>query len=262
MRSSRLGLVGRLVVALLAVFALGAVVASAAWAEEAPHWTIEGTALKKNETREIKAEAVNGGLTLGIAALGTNIHCNKAKVATGAVLAGGEPGTSNSVSEFEECTQTGNGSPTACEVKEGKIVTNPIRAELVMNTELTSYLIEFVPASGEEFVTIKFKGTCTLKEAIVKGLVLASVYTDPTTDGGKNEPAGPSTPENTSFLLRFPDEPASKEVWLWKENSKGEILHEVFKPATLLTSVAGDAATLTGEILISLTSGKKYGARG
>lgn len=62
MQSGRLSArLGHLLVALLAVFAFGAITAAAAQAEpEAPYWKVNGARLGKNETREITIKAYNG----------------------------------------------------------------------------------------------------------------------------------------------------------------------------------------------------------
>lgn len=259
MYSSRLGLVGRLVVALLAVFMLGAVAASAAWAEEAPRWKVGGVILKKNETKAITVKPFSKTIVLGVPKLSQTITCEEVKVKAGAFIAGsepGEPGTSTSTDEFSKCTQTGNGSEPGCKVKE-PIVTEPVRSELVENIKLTTYLTEFDPTAGSEtnFVIVKYEGSCLLKEAPIKGLVVGSNYTDPTVAEGKEEPVGPSSTrkEYKSFLIKFPDE--EKKIWLWEKG-----VHKEFEYTPL--KFTSDEATLTGTVLVLLASGGEYGAEG
>jgi hypothetical protein len=131
MKLGGLALIGRLVMALLAVFAFGAIAATAAQAEEAPHWFVEGKALETNKTREITTKAYNGTkepITLSgeIKGAKATVECKLAKTAKGGFLAGGEPGTAEFTSEFSDCTQTGNGI-APCTVEE-PIVVKPVRA--------------------------------------------------------------------------------------------------------------------------------------
>ncbi len=56
MQSSRVRL---MLVALLGVFAFGAVAAAAAQAEEAPFWSIAGARLEENKTHNITAKVYN-----------------------------------------------------------------------------------------------------------------------------------------------------------------------------------------------------------
>jgi hypothetical protein len=265
MKLSRLAMFGRLVMALLAVFAFGAIAASAAQAEEAPHWVVEGKKLEANKTRLITIKAYEG--TAHPITLESEIKTIKAKVtitcllaraAKGAFLAGGEPGTGELTSEFLDCKQKGNGVEP-CTVEE-TITVEPVRFEIVVNPELTKYLIEFDQSKTENFVVIKFKGAgCAVTEAKVKGLVAGLVWTDPKVDEGVEEEAYISTPELASLLVRFPD-PAT-EVWLWKGG-----VHEAHPIAGL--TFGGEPATLEGTVLVLLanssgeSTGEKYGIRG
>jgi hypothetical protein len=258
MDSSRLGLLGRLVLVLLAVLAFSAIAATtAAQAEEAPRWRVNGSTLLKNETREItiKLFETKNPVVLTSSA-GVSVECLLAKVAPGAFLAGsepGEPGTSEAVSEFSDCKTTGNG--TGCAVKE-PIRTEKIRNEIVVNTKLSTYLIEFDPAAGSKtkFVELEFPGaSCTTKKAPVTGLVVGTAFTDPIVNGGKEEEEFETTAENTSFLVRFPDN--VKEVWLYKGGA-----HEKFKIEPL--KFGAFEAELRGALLFLLTNGQKWGIRG
>jgi hypothetical protein len=262
MKPSRLGLVGRFALALLAVFAFGAVVASAAWAEEAPRWKIEGTTLGENQTAEIvsKIPETHGAITepISLEGDGLKIICESTKFKAGAFLAGsavGEPGKAYLTSEFSKCTITGNNKEGTCKVKE-PIVTKAVRAELVMNTELTHYLLEFDPVAGTVFANIEMANAseCKFANIEVKGLVIGSSYTDPAITGLPPELVGPSTPASASLLVVFPD--VVEKVWLWKGG-----VHEEFKP-TELNILGTNKATLKGEVLVALASGKKYSISG
>jgi hypothetical protein len=262
MKSSRLARLGRLVVALLSILALGAVVVASAQAAptEGPFWKVGGKRLNANETREITVKAFEGTknpivLEAELLKIKAKIECKLAKVASGSFFAGGAPATSREVAEFSDCEVVNNGS--GCKVKE-PIKTEPIRNELVYNDEAKTVgekiLVEFDPEAGTEakFVTVLFEGAkCVVKETEVgKGLVLGESFTDPTTDGGVEEQVTLKTAEQTSTLVKFPD--AEKSVYLLK----GTTLELVeIKPFKAFES----EAKLTGTVLVLLTSGEKYG---
>jgi hypothetical protein len=255
MHASRLNLFGHLIMALLAALAFGAIAATAAQAAtEGPFWEVEGKKLITNETSEIAIKA-EGSITLEseIISIKGKVICPKAEVEKGSYLAGGVPGTSREVVKFlGGCTVINNGSN--CKVEE-PIRTEPVSNELVVSDGEPGFgpfiLIEFKPISGTKFVTLKFTGTCTVKETEVTGEVLGQVYTDPEASEGKPEvPVEIGTKrELTSYLVKFPDEP--KSIWLWKGN-----IFELVKPKGL--TAFGNTAKLTGSILVALVNGKKY----
>jgi len=210
---------------LLAVFALGAVVASGAQAEEAPFFSINGTRLAAGKTHNIAAHGIKP-FELITAANASNITCTKLTVEKG-VLLGSEAGTqgkADQVSKFEGCElRAGNGFPNChLATEEGgsgtstTITTNPLHGELVENVEggkAGKILLEvYTPASGSQFVKINFGGTeCKVKGTIVTGSTAAEIVKD-TTGEERIELPGP-TPEATSFITRFPVT-AITEVWL------------------------------------------------
>jgi hypothetical protein len=235
-------------VMLLAVFAMGAVIASAAQAEEAPYWSVNGSRLKKGETRNISA-SVTSGSKFVLSGGGIAITCTALKLTTGVLLGSeaGEPGTNDEVFKFEKCTVTGNGSP--CLVANGEtITTNPVKSELVENTEKKQTLVEFFPASGTTFVNIALEGSgCGVLEDKVEGSVAGEALTE---KGAKIELPGPSESAVTG-KVNFP-EPAIKKVWLIKAGTGAE--------ATVGLKSFGVASTLTGEADVKLTSGEKWSA--
>jgi hypothetical protein len=267
MHVSRLHLFGHLVMALIALLAFGAIAATAAQAAtEGPFWTVEGSGgtqekLNTNETREIAIKA-EGSITLESEIIGIKgkVICPKAEVEKGSYLAGGVPGKSREVVKFlGGCTVINNGS--ACKVVE-PIVTEPVSNELVVSDGEPGFgpflLVEFKPISGTKFVTLKFTGTCTVKETEVTGEVLGQIYTDPEASLGKplesveiGKEGKPTREALTSYLIKFPDEP--KSIWLWKGST-----FELVKPKGL--TAFGNPAKLTGSILVELANGKKYGS--
>jgi|SRR5579863_3201909 len=129
MNTSRLSMVGRVVLALLAVFLLGGLAASAAQAaEKSLRWKVEGNELKANETREITVTRWSANPATPeplILSLGKMvIKCEMATTVAGkSFLANEKIGTTSraiSVSqpEFSKCTQEKNGTEPACRVEE------------------------------------------------------------------------------------------------------------------------------------------------
>ena len=262
MQSIRLVRSGRLTAALLTVLALGAVAAASAQAAptEGPFWKVGGKRLNANETREVTGKVFEGTknplvLEAELLKVKSKVECRLAKAAPGSFLAGGAPATGRGVAEFSDCEVVNNGS--GCKVKE-PIKTEPVRTELVYNDEAKTVgekiLVESDPEAGTEakYVTLLFEGAkCVVKETeIGKGLALGEAFTDPTTDGGIEEPVTLKTAEQTSVLVKAPD--AERSVYLLK----GTTLELVeIKPFKAFES----EAKITGTVLVSLTSGEKFG---
>jgi hypothetical protein len=267
MQSSRLARLGRLLVALLAMFAFGVITAATAAAEtRGPFWTVEGRKLEANETSEIAVKAYEGTknpikLEAELLGIKAKVECKLAKVAPGGYIAGGVPGTAEEFAEFSDCETINNGS--GCKVKE-PIRTEKIRAELVVSDENGRFgryiLVEFDPATGTEgkFVELEFEGSgCIDKTTEVgKGLVVGSAYKDPGSGTPTEEAETNNTSQAASYVVKFPDEfPENggvKSVWLFKNNIFELIKITPFK-------AFGNEAKLTGIVLVSLVNGKKYG---
>ncbi len=265
MSSNRLGLAGCLVAALLATLALSAITASAAHAEEAPHWVVAEKSLKENESRLLTVKAYNGTkepITLeGETSSGVvKVECTLVIPINGAKLIGGEPGTVEFFVELSHCTQKGNGVEP-CKVAE-TIETHTLKGELVVNTAVgtraISNSVELGAANGstKELVTLPFSGTgCSVKTVTITDLALGQFNTDPEAGGTKEEATSASTGEYSSFLLRFPGQ-TTKEVWLWKAPG----IREEF---TITPLHSGSAEwSLKGSLLFSLAHGEKFGVKG
>jgi hypothetical protein len=233
-------------VVLMAVFALGVVVASAAQAEEAPFWTIGGSRLKAGKTHNITAKAFS---TFTASAGGVSVSCTTTKLTAGVLLGSepGEPGLGDEVVEISGCTVTGNGEKCT-KVKE-PIVTNVVKAELVLDTTKKKLLIEFLPNTGASFVKLTFEkvGTnegCTFGTTTVEGSVAGEVLTDP---GEAPIEVGGAATEAHSWLIKFPATQI-KEVWLIKGG--------VGATAKVGLKAFGLAASLTGTALVLLANSK------
>jgi hypothetical protein len=236
-------------VMLLAVFVLGAVVASAAEAEEAPFWTIGGSRLKAGKTHNITVRTFNEAEPWASAGGAVSISCKVVKTKPGILLGSepGEPGLSDEVVEFETCTVAGNGEK-CLKVRE-PIVTNTVKSELVLDTTKKKLLMEFFPNTGSVFLSLVFEkvGTnegCTFGKAAVEGSVVGEVLTDP---GEEAVEVGQAAKQAHSWLTRFPKSQI-KEVWLIKGG--------VGANAKVGLKEFGIAAGLTGTALVLLANGK------
>jgi hypothetical protein len=237
---------------LLVLAATDAIAASAAQAEEAPFWQIEGTRLTAGKTREFLARSEEGGLTntkkFVIKGAVESITCEKQTLAKGAKLIGsnaGEPGTSEEVVELRGCTVTGNGEK--CKVSE-PIKTNTLKEEEVLNTAKTAVLGYYKPASGQTIAELKFEpetgGKCTFASTKLTGGFVGAYLTDGSGEGLLG--AG----EAKSWLIEFPVT-ALRKVWLIKAGVGSEV-----EVSELLAF--GGEATLTGTSLLALPGEPKW----
>jgi len=239
----RLTMIG---VALVAVFAMGAIFSASASATSAPFWSINGTRLAEGKTHFITAKAVSSSLSLSVAANGVVITCKKFKLKEGSLLGSSEtnPGTNDEVVVFEECKlEAGNGGPTECKLEPTTLTTNSLKSELVERVAAPKILLtEFFPAKGA-FITLKFTGSkCTSTSTAVEGAVAAEVKTPA---GGTLE-LGQTAIQATSWNLNFPTTPI-KKIILVKAGTAEE------KEIELLAF--SDPSVESGEALVALASG-------
>jgi len=117
-------------------------------------------------------------------------------------------------------------------------------------------LVDFLPASGKVFATLKFTpeagGTCEATESKVTGIdVLAEALTDP----GKEpiELEGTARGEAKSWYLEV-ENPQPSAFWLVKEGAGKEV--KIGTEEKL--EAFGVPATLTGLALVTLVSGKNW----
>jgi hypothetical protein len=240
---SKMGRFRLIGLALLAVFALGAVMASAAQAEEAPYWTVTGTRLEAGQTRFITAKEVSP-FVLNSPSLKLKVTCDETSVLPHAVLLGsepGEPGTNDEIVTFDDCTVEGNGSGSECTKVTEPINTVNLKSELVEDKTKTKLLVLFQPASSNLLAELKFPKGCKVEIAKVTGSVNAAVIDEATGDPVEL----PSKKEEAeSWELKFP---ASQPVDIWL--IKGGVGKEV---ETKALEVNGTLAELSGTALILL----------
>jgi hypothetical protein len=248
-------------VALLAVFALSAAIASTAQAETAPSFTVGGTRLIAGKTHNIDVKATKEFALTN--ASGLEIKCTGLSTEQGVLLGSnpGNPGRDNEILVFSGCKlEKGNGAPechlaaSAGGAATTTIKTNAIVSEQVENvvsgTKGNQLLEEFLPApsAGGVFVTLFFGPAvppCTVLEAPVAGSVAGEARLDNAGEG-KIE-LGQAPQERTSWLTNFPAAPIT-QVWLIS-SGVGKI-QKVGQEAFTLES------TQTGQALILLANTK------
>jgi hypothetical protein len=238
--------------ALLAVFAVSVVAASAAQAIEAPYFQKESSGgvvsrLKLGETRNFKSANI-GNYTFALA--GIVIRCTSVKTKTGVLLGSekGEPGTSNEIGEFTGCSVTGNGSGVCTGAKSvgEPIITKPLKTELVYGVETKKTYTLFQPASGVEFAKLTFPEGCTHEIFIVSGKVAAENLNE----AREEIELGKKYVPQTKGFVRFPNLAIKKVV---------KVKAGVAQPATTVEMQAfGITAVLTGESSVELESKEKW----
>jgi hypothetical protein len=215
--------------------------ATAAQAFEGPYYTIESVRLEKGITAKVEGQAEKSYvLTAGT----IKVTCVKHKLEKATLV--GSTGASSGLSEeaftFESCTVAGNGEK--CEVSEGKFATGVLKDTLAFTNKESKagevLLIHYAPVSGGLIATIKFSGTCTLKEIAVEGSVDAEAWS-----GAKAVKAGEEPLDALAGEANFPavsiKSSFSEEGGVRKEN----------KPSLI---AAGKAATLEGRTRMTLSS--------
>jgi len=229
-------------VVLLALFAFSAIAATAAQAEEAPFWSIQGTRLAAGKTFELTAKAkTNQTLT----AAGITITCTALALKEGAVLLGsnaGEPGRSDEIIKYTGCKVAGNGEP--CEVAtpgKEEVVTEALTNELAYASNKKSLVVEFKPIKGTILSKLKFSGSgCKETETSVHGVAVAKALTE--AEVLLELPN--AVAQATSFLLKI--EPTVKtKIWLITAGVGSEVETEEI-------TAFGHEATLAGTALILL----------
>ena len=186
---------------MLAVLALGAVVASAAQAVEAPHFKVAGARLGTGKSKEITSKSSTIDIDIG-----SSITTCSVKVASGAKIFGssiGNSGTGELELEFSECKGVAGGKCTFS----GSYTTKPLKLTLaaVENAELSKgkgdQLDALLYATGSEWMKVKFNTGCYIgSEAIVVGSLAAEVYS-----AGKPVKIGEEPAEAKTVELVFPE---------------------------------------------------------
>jgi hypothetical protein len=179
---------------LVVAFAVSAVVVASASANEGPFYEVKGVRLASGSTKPIAAKALSSEVLRGsILGISTTIACKEVKLQGTPVIEGSntwEPSKSKETLKYTECTQSGLGA--SCEVTNKEIVTNAVVGHLAWSTSsLTAgiILVLFKPASGTEFVDIKFTGSCLVADAKVTGSAAAEATSKGFLVGVGNEPA-------------------------------------------------------------------------
>ena len=226
------------------VLSVAAVVASSASAAVTFQWKVGGSLLPSGSNRTLTASAEsNFDLAATAGGAAALLLSSKLKVAPGAKVFGGQPGTSEEVIEFESVTVD---RPAKCGISQsgvaGIIKFTSAKLEVVEGASAEkgngeSELL-LAPTTGTVFSTFELTGAeCTLKGQI------------PAISGSGLALPLPNSP-TTELLTQLLDiEAVTKEY----KNFKKE-----FKKAGLV--FAGNSAAATGAILTTLTSDEKFGA--
>lgn len=248
----RTKIIGLVILAMSVTSSLATATAQAA--TEGPYFRIEGTRLTSGQTRAIKAKiASKSAFVITSPAAGVTVTCTALKLASGAEIIGssGNSGsTGQQALEASGCSVTGNG--IGCKLKGSAIKTELLKSELVYETIglIGRLSVEFAPVSGVKFATLEFEaeggGSCTVTSTIVSGKVVAlflAVSTKPSpVEVGKEV-------ENTELYITFM--PPPPKIYL--------VLNGTLIETEPHLTAFGEEATVEGESVIELTSGKKFG---
>ena len=228
--------------ALVALFALGAIAATSAMAAPEHIYKVEGKKLEAGEKEEITSKAKTEFVLKGTGPLGikSETKCKKLKLnaAEKPVITGGTPGKSEKEKiEFEECTATVGGSKCSSVTVESASTNNELVTIVLPASKAGKLATLFVPASGKVFTKIKFTkcGIFGSQSAEVEGSSAALI--------------SPEKTEAVNGVLIWNE----KEEITETEKQNGEKGKDGLK-------FNGNAATINGEAEVALVSGKKWGA--
>jgi hypothetical protein len=251
--------------ALLAVFALSAIVATAAQASEGPFYNVNGIRLGAGGKEEIAAK-VQTEYKLETITPFVTITCTAQKLAKGSVIIGsakGSAGTSTETIEFEGCALKGNnahgveGECRLAAADKGVIQTEPVKNTLDYPKKAPAkgdvLLVLFQPEKGSVLVKPKVEdvppGECAIKPTLtVEGSVAAEAW------------------DNNQKAIKLEEEPAEEKVGYVNFPVKGtEACAESAKVVTCIKPkliVQTKTARLTGTSEIQLVSKLKWGVFG
>ncbi len=234
--------VSLLFLSLVAALLIVALSASSASAKIAFEWKVKGAALASGQSREFTASAESTfDLKMTFGGAGLLLLSSKFKVAAGAKIFGGKPGTNEEAVEFTGVTVS---KPANCEVESlpnpivGTIRTTLLKGEIVEGQKSREPLILFTPKTGTIFAELRYVGaSCPIinQEENFTGSILATPL--------------PELKEVLSGLFDF--EPSQGNTFLLSAGGAVE---------TSGLSVAGNPGTLGGNALMTLVSDEVYGA--
>jgi len=229
---------------LLAVFAVGAMLASSASAAINFEYRVKGTKLAAGSTKEftVTSDGKNFDLHGSAGGVASLLLSHEISVESGAKIIGGIPGTNEETVIFKgvtidpplsTCGVTQSG--VANQVKTVLLKTEIVEGSAgnIGNGEVD---ILFTPKTGTTFATFKLTGSCTLSgaEVPVSGSIL-----------------GGTAPSKTEVV--------NGEVNLEAKTKGYKVSPGTGTEKTAGLIFAGGPATLTGLTLVLLTSGEAYG---
>jgi hypothetical protein len=208
-------------------------------------WKVSGKKLNAGETRALTSGGTSKSFDFHSTLAGVNVLLlsNQVEVEKGARIAGGQPGTGEETLVFLGVTtdaplnclaETDTAKPLA-----GVLKTNPLKTEIVESRESGEPLILLTPSAGTVVAGILFlnKGS---EKCVINGIlanVTGSLLTQP-------------LPSLTEVLRGALDFEASTKSFLLS----GYVLDKAG------LTFGGEPATLTGLLLLTLTSDEKFGA--
>jgi len=240
--------------ALLAVFALGAVASTVAQASEAPYYGVESKRLGAGETKEVTLkQTAEYTLTAGTAV----ITCEKSGANNSIIIgsAAGEPGTSSGTVTYSGCTIANNGTCAVGHSGNGEILTEKLKDELVYDAtskESKSVADEFTPETGKVLAKVTLSGAkCEPVEQgvlAVEGQAVAQVF------GGK-------TAKEVLLALGVAPTLAETGTIVFPKTKIGSIVLIKAEKATLTPitlKFGANPATLVGESEVKLSSKQNW----
>jgi len=181
--------------ALVAMFAFSAFVATAAQAASGPYWSNSAKRLGAGETSTLTATS-KGSFILKQASSGITITCKTMKLNQGLAIGSelGFSGTSQEVIEYKECEVTGNGA--SCKLTGKSITTNTLKNTLGYSSAARTgpILVLFSPVTGQVFTEIVYanNANCTTTgPQQVFGMAVGEAYV-----AGKVLNAGEKNPDD------------------------------------------------------------------
>ncbi|HEY3960289.1 MAG TPA: hypothetical protein VGL68_07255 [Solirubrobacteraceae bacterium] len=224
----------------VAVFSGLIVFVSTASAKIAFEWRVGGKALAAGEQQTFTASAESTfDLKTTVVGFVTLLLATKLKFEPGAKIIGGKPGTAEQTVVFEGVTVD---KPTGCEIESlsnpvvGTVRTQPLKTEIVEGEISHEPLILITPKTGTIFSETRFLGaSCALKGIV--GTTTGNLLADPL----------PHLAEILAGLADFEASQGNEYLLATGEVAKAGLVF------------AGNAATIGGKALLTLTSDEKFG---
>jgi hypothetical protein len=241
--------------ALVAVFAVGVIAASAASAAKTgPHWWVNGA--EQASTGQKHAMELVGGATM-LTTKGLTFTCKKDK-GTGEII-GGSPGTAKATVEFEGCEAEGCGGVS----NEGDEVATTILVHV--NAELV-FLTKAAGEAEKPRLGILFKTIAAKENTFVRLTFGCPAFNGPITATGIEH--GPGIPGVAGIVCEMAESAEAEEVTHeveWAKNEQAKFWYYeggVLKEGKAGLEFNGGVFEQAGKAVVRLVSGESFSARG